>query len=329
MEIDQIHQNCLLFSKRTVTHKAHPSTSAIKVECPYKYDDLRHKGSKKGVCVGKNIPFPLVKLYRLSSYISLSRILPTIQSTGLRTKTIHSFLFFILCPFHISAISPGGQNLYYDNISKELILENLEKHVRRKLDKLFKKFKLNKVQNAFSLWRNIPRKAITKRKVIPAGEIVVKTTVANTLWSSHLIKLKRNACGILRKMLLEFYQKTLLKRFRFWKKYTQKRRYTLIHFFDKWNVRTSRIVLNKMNMIKFLRMLEEALNSSNKKKVRVGWQQFKTKCHQIGTMMKVKLLFTCWKTTTQAMREGRNRQRILFFMLWKEEMIMQRSGYQV
>ena len=60
-------------------------------------------------------------------------------------------------------------------------------------DKKWKKFKLNKVQNAFSLWRNIPRKAITKRKVIPAGEIVVKTTVANTLWSSHLIKLKRKA----------------------------------------------------------------------------------------------------------------------------------------
>ena len=227
------------------------------------------------------------------------------------------------------AICPGGQNLYFDKISKELILENLEKHVKRKLDRLFTKFKLNKVQHAFSLWRNIPRKAVKKRKVVPTSDIIVKATVANTLWSSHLLKSKRNACGILRKMLLEFYQNTLLKRFRFWKKYTLKRRYTLIHFFDKWNVRTSRIVLNKMNMIKFLRTLEEALNSSNKKKLRAGWYQLKTKCRQLSVMMKVKLLFTCWKTTTQAMREGRKRQKNLFFMLWKEEMLTQRSAYQV
>ena len=58
-------------------------------------------------------------------------------------------------------------------------------------------------------------------------------------------------------------------------------------------------------------MLEDALNSSKKKKVCAGWHQFKTKCHQLGVMMKVKLLFTCWKTTTLAMREGRKRQKIL------------------
>ena len=103
----------------------------------------------------------------------------------------------------------------------------------------------------------------------------------------------------------------------------------LIHFFDKWNVRTSRIVLNKMNMKKFLRILDEALNSSNKKKLRAGWHQFKSKCYQLGIMIKVKLLFTCWKTTTQAMREGRKRQKILFFVLWKEEILTQKIAYQV
>jgi hypothetical protein len=184
---------------------------------------------------------------------------------------------------------------------------------------------VSKIQSAFLLWRDQSSGFRVKNRVEPTSEIVVTKTVANTLWSSNVLKSRRHSAGILKRLFIEYYVRTLKRRFSFWKRYTYKRRYMLIKFFDKWSVKTSRILLNRVTMIRFMHILERTLSQSKKSRLRNGFLQFKNKCELIRMMRKVKLLFTCWKTCVKALVAGRGRQLLYFFLSWKSEIASQKD----
>lgn len=220
---------------------------------------------------------------------------------------------------YFTAIGPGVQNLYYDKLSKELIIRKIESSAKLKLDRVFKSLNLNKIQNAFFLWRDQSSRLRVKNRVAPTSEITVERTVANTLWSSNILKSRRHSAGILKRLFSEYYERTIKRRFSFWKRYTHKRRYLLIRFFDKWSIKTSRIMLNRVTMTRFMYILEKTLSQSKKSRLRNGFLQFKSQCELIRMMRKVKLLFTCWKTCARALIAGRGRQLLYFFLSWKSE----------
>jgi hypothetical protein len=53
--------------------------------------------------------------------------------------------------------------------------------------------------------------------------------------------MQRNAIAILIKLLTNYYNRILNKKFKLWKNYVSSRLYMLIRFFDKWNVKASRM----------------------------------------------------------------------------------------
>lgn len=52
MELQTLIQSCLLFSKSTVTRSDTSCTNLVKVECPVKYDTVRHGRTKEGIRIG-------------------------------------------------------------------------------------------------------------------------------------------------------------------------------------------------------------------------------------------------------------------------------------
>ena len=303
MEIERLIKNCLLFSKSSLTNEDHPSTNAVKVECPFKYDAVRYKNSKHGIHVGKTLLQFVLKLIMMKKNL-LFKFLENV------VLNLNKFS---------QAIGPGVQKLYYDKLSKELIIRKIESSAKLKLDRLFKRLNVSKIQSAFFLWRDESSRLKVKRRVAPTSEVVVTSTVANTLWSSNVLKSKKYSAGIVKRLFVEHYEKTLKKRFSFWKRYIQKSRYMLVRFFDKWSIKTSRIMLNRMTITRFIHILEKTLSQSKKSSLRNGFLQFKSKCELIRMMRKVKLLFTCWKTCVRALIAGKARQLRYFFVSWKSE----------
>lgn len=228
-----------------------------------------------------------------------------------------------------TAIGPGAQNLYFDKISKDLIIKNIQIHTREKLKKLFRKYHLRKQDSAFRLWKEKSVKNLVQPVVLQKNEIIIKRTITNSAWTLNRIKSKRNGLAILITVYLQHCNNCMEKRFRFWKNYIRNRKSTMIKFFDKWSVKTSRILLNKMNIIRFIQILGNRIVHFQRKKLLPRWKQFKRNCEFLKTMAHVKLLFICWKTTTLAMKEGRGRRLKYFFQFWRGQASSQKDNNEV
>ena len=194
---------------------------------------------------------------------------------------------------------------------------------------MFKILKSRKQDSAFRLWREKSTNLSIQPIVIQKNEIIVKRTITNTAWTLNIIKSKRKSIAIMITTYLQHCNYCVGKRFRFWKNYTRSRKYMMIKFFDKWSLKTSRIILNKMNVNRFIQILQNRIVHYQRKKLLPRWRQFKEKCAFLKTMTHVKLLFTCWKTTTIAMKEGRGRRLKYFFQFWKGSITRQKDDDEV
>jgi hypothetical protein len=210
-----------------------------------------------------------------------------------------------------------------------MIIKNVQVHTREKLKKIFLRYNLKKQNSAFRLWREKSTYVTVQPIVIQKNEVVIKRTITNTAWTLNIIKLKKQSIAIIVTVYLQHCNKCLKKRFKFWKSYTQNRKYMMIKYFDKWSVKTSRRILNKMNARRFIEILENRIKYYQRRKLLPRWLQFKKKCAYVKTMAHVKLLFTCWKTTTLAMKEPRGRRLKYFFQFWQGWILRQKDNDDV
>lgn len=261
--------------------------------------------------------------------ISLSVNLFLLLVYFLRFVIIFNLLSFSFIFNQCTAIGPGAQNLYYDKISKDLIIKNIQIHTREKLKKLFRKYHLRKQDSAFRLWREKSEKKSVQPIVIQKNEIIIKKTITNSAWTLNIIKSKRKSLAIMITVYLQHCNNCVERKFRFWKNYTKSQKYLVIKYFDKWNIKTSRTLLNKMNMIRFIQILGNRIVHYQRKKLLPRWKQFKKNCEFLKTMAHVKLLFICWKTTTLAMKEGRGRRLKYFFQFWRGQVTCQKDDDEV
>lgn len=210
-----------------------------------------------------------------------------------------------------------------------MIIKNILVHTREKIEKIFLRYNLKKQNSAFRLWREKSTYVPVQPILVQKNEVVIKRTITNTAWTLNIIKLKKQSIAMIVTMYLQFCSECLKKRFNFWKNYTRSRKYIMIKFFDKWNVKTSRRILNKMNIRRFIGILENRTKHYQRKKLLPRWLQLKNKCAYVKTMTHVKLLFTCWKTTTLAMKEGRGRRLKYFFQFWQSWISRQKDDDDV
>ena len=178
------------------------------------------------------------------------------------------------------------------------------------------------MSNAFHLWREGPAKSALGKRTLPNGQYKVRPTVANTLWSSHLIKSKNNSSGLLWGIFFGYLKKTLKRRFLFWKRYARKSKYMMIRFFDKWNVKTSRMILNRMNINRFSNILNDKMNKLNNIKMKNYFIIFiKRVCH-LKMMEKLKFHFISWRICTKAIIAGKKCQKKYYVKLWKDYLMI-------
>ena len=367
MELDNLVHRCLLFSKSTVTNERFPSTNAIKTECPFTYDTVRYRQSKGGIRVGK-ITYGVSKKFR-SILLTRMQFCPVLsikfanadyflftsvfELTWLQSlclvfillticdNTIVIITYLLPCLFPIffdfnfgaspQAIGSASQrsNLYYDEVSKNLIIKKVQNHIGQKLDKLYDKLKILKISGAFHLWRERSLKSTICRRIRPNSEYEVKVTVANTLWSTHMIKSKKNSLGIILGLFSDHLNKTTKRRFLFWKRYARKSKYMMIRYFDKWSVKVSRIILNKMNIIRFMEILNDKINKLDKIKMKNYFIKFRKRVDYINMMEKLKSKLESWRIFTHAMATGRRSRKKYYLEIWKEYLNLQRIERKV
>ena len=202
-------------------------------------------------------------------------------------------------------------------MSKNLIIKKVQNHTLSKLNRTFDKLKISKIKNAFSLWRENSSKIKICKKIGPTGSYQVRSTVANNLWSSHLIKSKKIAIGILFQLLSQYYENAIKKKFQFWKFYARKSKNMLIRFYDKWNVKTSRIKLNKMNIRRFFNILSSQYKNIIKQKTKKYWIIYLNRIKFLRFMEKVKLIFVAWKKYCNASKLGKVSIKRHFLNNWK------------
>lgn len=103
------------------------------------------------------------------------------------------------------------------------------------------------------------------------------------------------------------YQRRIKREFRRWKSFIDERRRTLRRFFDKWDCKTSRIKLNRLNARKLmtkLRPLGELVRISLLREGYNKWIWFKEWQSKLVT---IRLLFRCWKTVVMAIYTAKRR----------------------
>jgi hypothetical protein len=147
--------------------------------------------------------------------------------------------------FLYTAIHPSSNSLYYDRFSKDLIIKKVEKITTIKLNHIFRTLKYRLYKNSFNILKKNTNieiiKIQKKKKVLIYDSYIVEATIANTLWKSRLVTMQRNAIAILIKLLTNYYYRIMNLKFKLWKIYVSDRFYMLIRFFDKWNVKASRM----------------------------------------------------------------------------------------
>ena len=199
----------------------------------------------------------------------------------------------------------------------------------QKLDKLYDKLKFLKISGAFHLWRERSLKSTICKRIRPNSEYKVKVTVANTLWSSHIIKSKKYSVGIILGLFSDHLQTITKRRFLFWKRYARKSRYAMIRYFDKWSVKVSKIILNRMNIIRFVDILNDKINKLLKIKLKNYFITFKKRVDYINAMEKLKFKLMSWKICTHAMAKGRRSQKKYYLEIWKDYLRQQKIERKV
>jgi hypothetical protein len=172
-----------------------------------------------------------------------------------------------------------------------LIIKRVQEYTNSKLDYLFQNLKSKKHKEAFLLWRNVTLQVKLHCKISKSGkkktkERKVQSIVASpsNLWTSRIIQAERNALAILWILLLKHLENITLKKLLFWKSYTLRSRYMLIKFFDKWNVKASRIALNRMNIKRFNDLLRKRILMLQRVRLRNGWLLLKAQLENLRHM---------------------------------------------
>ncbi|KAJ1429439.1 hypothetical protein B484DRAFT_449378 [Ochromonadaceae sp. CCMP2298] len=92
-----------------------------------------------------------------------------------------------------------------------------------------------------------------------------------------------------------------------WRAYVLYMRGLLRRCFDGWNIDACHRRLQRMNAFRMLQLLCPLGKRLALRWLAQQWRRLQAACARVLIRRHVKLLFTCWKTVTSAMREGRRR----------------------
>jgi hypothetical protein len=203
------------------------------------------------------------------------------------------------------------EHLYFDRLHRSDILRNLNKVAGEYLANLDRIFWRYRRIEAFNRWKSIlaaARKYSLKKR-------------SDEAFDNSCINKRTTALGakVILRILIIALKERVAASFYHWLSWITYRRRVLGRFFDKWNVKASRIALNRMNARRFLYILKYVGKKYRYFMLLQGWRQLRDKIEWWRLMKRLRLWFRCWKTVVKAMIEGRKRRAKRVLRVWREE----------
>lgn len=134
---------------------------------------------------------------------------------------------------------------------------------------------------------------------------------------------KRRAACIFAMYLFDFAQRKMKKRFVHWRVILSDERRIKSHFFWKWNTKASLLKLQKMNARRFIYLTRHLVKKVALEKFKVAWKRWQYFCEWQRLLIRIRLLFRCWKTVVQSIRHRKFR---LYRLGWENWIINHRRS---
>lgn len=196
-------------------------------------------------------------------------------------------------------IIASTEKCFYDGISQRIVREEVIKRLNRKIGRSLDLFSLLYLKIKFMYWYNRINRSAINRKYHKRYYPKLITDNVTDIWPY------RKGLQIIVGYYYEIYCKKTRSAFQKWKLHVRELRNLMRKMFDKWSIKSSRIILSRMNARRFLYLTTNLNNKIRKSLRKYYWGVFRYACDLVLIRRHVRLLFRCWYTVVKAMLKGR------------------------